>query len=346
MTDPRIEPSRPVPSRVVAFAALILFAIGIAVGYLVIRQARSAQPGPERPPAPIARSLDVLGGRPGVLFSSAAFDSTNGYLAVRPLDGSEDNRYRTELRCERVHFASGTGVCVTADRGVATKYAVQTFGPDFKVRHTLPLRGVPSRARVSPDGRRAAVTVFVSGDSYNSSSFSTRTTLIDTTTGLAIADLEEFAVTRDGQGFKAVDFNYWGVTFARDGNVFFATLRTGGINYLIEGNIAARTARILRPGVECPSLSPDGARIVFKQRVTSSTWRLHVLDVASLSDAALAETRSVDDQPEWLDNESIAYMLPNNSAGGGSVDIWTLSLTSSEPSRVLVPRALSPSIVR
>jgi hypothetical protein len=346
VTDPRTDPPRPLSTRLLAFAALTLCSIAVAVGYLVVRQARSAQPGPDRPSAPIAQSLDVLGGRPGVLFSSAAFDSTNGFLAVRAIGASEDRLYRTELRCERVHFAAGTGICVTAHRGVATTYAVQIFGPDFKVHHTLPLRGVPSRARVSPDGRRAAVTVFVSGDSYKASSFSTRTTLIDTTTGLAIADLEEFAVTRESRGFKAVDFNYWGVTFARDGNVFYATLRTGGTNYLIEGNVAARTARILRAGIECPSLSPDGTRLVFKHRVTPSTWRLHVLDIASLSDAALTETRSVDDQPEWLDDDSIAYMLPNTAAGGASVDIWSLSLTSPAPSRVLVPRALSPAIVR
>ena len=346
MSDPRIEAPRPLSTRLLAFAALTLCSIALAVGYLIVRQARSVQPGPDRPPAPVAQSLDVLGGRPGVLFSSAAFDTTNGYLAVRELDGSEDRRYRTELRCERVHFAAGTGVCVTAHRGVATKYSVELFGPDLKVRYTRPLQGIPSRARVSPDGRHAAVTVFVSGDSYNASSFSTRTTLIDTATGQAIADLEEFAVTREGRSFKAVDFNYWGVTFARDGNVFFATLRTGGTNYLIEGNVASRTARVLRAGIECPSLSPDGTRLVFKHRVTPSTWRLHVLDLASLSDTALAETRSVDDQPEWIDNDSIAYMLPNSETGGGSVDIWTLSLKSPEPARVLVPRAFSPAIVR
>jgi hypothetical protein len=346
MIDREMEPPRPFSWRLLAFAALTVCSIAVAVGYIALRQARTAQPAASLPPAPVAQSLEILAGRPGVLFSSAAFDSTNGYLALRPLAGSEDRRYRTDLRCERVHFAAGAGVCVTAERGVATTYAVQIFGPDFKVRHTLPLRGVPSRARVSPDGRHAAVTVFVSGDSYAAGSFSTRTTLIETSVGKVIADLEEFAVTRDGRSFKAIDFNYWGVTFARDGNVFFATLRSAGTNYLVEGNVAARTARVLRAGVECPSLSPDNTRIVFKLRVSASTWRLHVLDVASLTDTALRETRSVDDQPEWLDNDTIAYMLPKTAVGGESVDTWALSLGSSDPPRVLIPGAFSPAIVR
>lgn len=331
--------------RVVLFAALALCATGIAVGYVLLRQARSEAVSTTPASTPLARSLKVLGGRPGLLFSSAAFDQTNGYLSVRPLGASDEVRYRTELRCERVHFAGGVGVCVTAERGVATTYAARIFGPELDVTHTLPLQGVPSRTRVSPDGRRAAVTVFVSGDSYSASSFSTRTVLIDTATGQSIADLEAFAVTRDGVRFKAVDFNYWGVTFARDGNKFFATLRTGGVNYLIEGNVDARSARILRPGVECPSLSPDNTRLVFKSRVSPSRWRLHLLDLATMKDVPLSEVRSVDDQPEWLDDSSIAYMLPNNAASGGS-DIWVLSTATPAAPRLLEPHGLSPATLR
>ena len=141
----------------------------------------------ERPLLRTAESLSVLGGRPGLLFSSAAFDATNGCRRRSP--GRRTGRpsaITTGLRCERVHFAAGAGICLAAERGMLTRYSAQTFGPDFHVRHTIPLQGVPSRARVSPDGRRGAVTVFVSGDSYSSTSFSTRTTLLDMSTGEAI----------------------------------------------------------------------------------------------------------------------------------------------------------------
>ena len=50
-----------------------------------------------------------------------------------------------------------------------------------------PLTGLPSRARVSEDGRYGAMTVFVTGDSYleSSTAFSTRTYVVDMASGKA-----------------------------------------------------------------------------------------------------------------------------------------------------------------
>jgi hypothetical protein len=294
----------------------------------------------------VAETLTVLGNRPGFLFTSTAFDRTNGFLGVESTGPSGSERYETKLRCERVHFGGGAGVCLSGERRAITTFSASIFGPDLQVRHTVPLAGTPSRARMSPDGRRAAVTVFVSGDSYNSTGFSTRSTLIDAQTGQVISDLEAFAVTKDGKPFKAIDFNYWGVTFARDGNRFYATLGSGGKNYLVEGNVDARTARVLREGVECPSLSPDNTRIVFKSRASSATWRLHLLDLATLQDTPLAESRSVDDQAEWLDDESIAYGLPSEPVAAAGGDIWALAVDGKTPPRALARKAYSPAVVR
>ncbi len=336
------------PSRPLMFAAFCAVFLAIAAVYVFRARVNSSAPPAATAAAEapvVADSLTVLGDRPGFLFSSTAFDRTNGYLGVESLGGSGTARYETTLRCERVHFARGVGVCLTGERKAITTFAASFFGPDFKVRHTVPLVGTPSRARMSPDGRRAAVTVFVSGDSYNAAGFSTRTTLIDAHTGAVIADLETFAVTRDGKPFKSIDFNYWGVTFARDGNRFYATLRSGGKNYLVEGDVDARTARVLRDGVECPSLSPDNTRIVFKARVTAMTWRLHLLDLATLRDTPLSETRNVDDQAEWLDDESIAYGLPSEPIAAAGGDIWTLAVNGQTPPRALARKAYSPAVI-
>ena len=72
---------------------------------------------------------------------------------------------------------------------------------------------------------------------------------------------------------------------------------------------------MLRTGVECPSLSPDGTRIAFKKRNpgTVVTWGISVLDLATLEDHPLAETRNVDDQVEWLDDQTVIYGLPQDA---------------------------------
>jgi hypothetical protein len=334
------------PSHRLMFVAFCTVFLAIAAGYVFRARTLSTAPAATAPAAtPVADSLTVLGNRPGFLFTSTAFDRTNGFLGIASMGTSGTDRYETTLRCERVHFARGVGVCLTGERRAITTFSASIFGPDFRVRHTVPLAGTPSRARMSPDGRRAAVTVFVSGDSYNSGGFSTRTTLIDAETGHVIADLEAFAISKEIGRFKSIDFNYWGVTFARDGNRFFATLRSGGKNYLIEGDVDARTARVLREGVECPSLSPDNTRIVFKSRVSASTWRLHLLDLATLRDTPLSETRNVDDQAEWLDDESIAYGLPSEPIAAAGGDVWTLAVNGQTPPRALARKAYSPAVI-
>jgi hypothetical protein len=62
---------------------------------------------------------------------------------------------------------------------MVTSYSAITFDVDFQPRHTFQLSGIPSRARVSPDGRYAAHTIFIAGHSYAAGSFSTKTVLID-----------------------------------------------------------------------------------------------------------------------------------------------------------------------
>jgi hypothetical protein len=332
-------------SRPLAFVALCLLSVAIVATHLLLRRS-SAKLGSVDSEIPLATNIAVLGDRSGLLFTSATFDRTNGYLGLALLGPESTGRYRTELRCERVHFAGGVGLCLAASRGVITTFTAEIFGPDFRVRYSLPLKGgVPSRARVSPDGRRGAFTVFVGGDSYASTSFSTRTTLLDMTSGNVIADLEQFAVTRDGEAFRAVDFNFWGVTFAQDGNRFFATLGTAGRTYLVEGNVDTRSVHVLRANVECPSLSPDGKRIVFKKRVGQGSWRLHVLDLTTLVDVPLGEGRSVDDQVEWLDNERVAYMLPAGENSGAGSDIWVLSIREQRSPALLLLRGYSPVAV-
>jgi hypothetical protein len=258
----------------------------------------------------------------------------NGRVFV--VEGGKVQRRSADLACERVYYAAGRGICMgVAPSGV--DYTAKIFDANFQTLHTIDLTGLPSRARVSADGRYGAMTVFVAGDSYlgNSTAFSTRTTILDMTSGKQIAQLEQFKVTKDGKPFDAVDFNFWGVTFAKDPNRFYATLATGDHHYLVEGDIAAKSMRVLRDGVECPSLSPDNKQIAYKSRIgNENRWHIHVLDVKTLADHPVAETRSVDDQVEWLDDNTLAYSDGKN--------VYTVPADGSGEEQLLVKDATSP----
>jgi hypothetical protein len=268
-----------------------------------------------------------------------AVDPSNPRLngRVYEIDGGKVEQRSGELACERVYYAGGRGLCLgVAPSGV--DYRAQIFDARLRPLDSVALTGFPSRARVSADGRYGAMTVFVSGDSYLDSptAFSTRTTIVDMRSGEQLGQLEQFEVTKDGKRFDAVDFNFWGITFVPgDSNRYYATLGTGGHHYLVAGDVADRSMRVLRDGVECPSLSPDGGQIVFKSRIgDGERWRLRVLDVATLEDHAVAETRSVDDQVEWLDDDTLAY--------GYGDDVYTVAANGSGEPQLLVRDATSP----
>lgn len=221
------------------------------------------------------------------------------------------------MSCLRFYAAAGTGICLQADKGgVQESYRAVVLDAHLKEVSAHPLAGIPTRARVSPGGHLVAWTVFVGGDSYAGTNFSTRTSLLDLRTGKLDASLEDFAIRKDGKAYRNTDVNFWGVTFAADERTFYATLATGGQTYLVRGDLAERTVTTLRENLECPSLSPDGTRLVFKKRVpglsADAPWRLYVLDLASMQETPLAEERSVDDQVVWTDDRTVVYSLPGD----------------------------------
>jgi hypothetical protein len=285
---------------------------------------------------------------PHLLFRHTHIDDDYGKLGIALLDAADGPRASADLSCERVSFAADRGICLSADRGVTSSYRAILFDRQFRPFATIPLDGSPSRTRMSADGRLGSATVFLSGPgqqhSYAATTFSTKTILIDMRDGRVIADLEQFTALRDGKRFHAADFNYWGVTFAPDPNTFYATLRTAGTALLVRGDIAKRQFTVLRDGVECPSLSPDGRTIVFKKKVDPRPdgWRYYALDVATLQERPTAATTFVDDQAEWLDNEHVLYALPHL----GSADVYVARTDGSERARLFMHDAQSPIIVR
>jgi hypothetical protein len=304
--------------------------------------------GPASTADPPRRRLTTPPPRPFLMFVSVASDETFHKVALASVAAPTGGAFMTDLSCLRVYFGGNRGICLTSttdDTGAG--WWAEVFDEQFKPLHRVALTGEPSRVRVSPDGKLAAATVFESGHSYAEHGFSTRTTLFDLVAGTALGDLEQFQTTRDGRPFHAVDFNFWGVTFARDSDTFFATLDSAGVSYLVRGSAGRRTLEVIRPNVECPSLSPDNSSIAFKKRIGARSlgwWQIAVLRLDTLAETGVnTETRSVDDQVEWLDDDRVVYHLTN---GATAADLWAVRVDNTAPPERLLQSAYSPAIVR
>jgi hypothetical protein len=335
------------PWVITGVSAVAAMALVGAIAAVMTSRPPATPPAAPRAAAPEKATLEAPPARPFLMFISLVPGASFKRVVIAPLDAPDGSYYVTPLQCDRVYYAAARGLCLTAvaDSAGGASYLARVFDEHYKEIKTLPLTGVPSRTRLSPDGRRAAFTVFDEGHSYAEGVFSTRTTIVDTSAGTVIGDLESWKVTRDGAPFSNRDFNFWGVTFADDGNTFFATLRTKGSAYLIEGTVDGREARVLMQGAECPSLSPDRSRIAFKKRLggAGGWWQLSLYDVATHAVRPLGnDTESVDDQVEWLDAGSVIYFRPNAS---GNI-IWRLPADSGEPPQPFVREGFSPAVVR
>ncbi|MEU0075897.1 TolB-like translocation protein [Streptomyces sp. NPDC006332] len=278
-----------------------------------------------------------------LLVRNLAWGPHRDEIASVPADDPRGPRTASGVKCLRFHAAAGTAVCLQAVHGaLSDSYRAVVLDSHLHEVHHFPAAGIPTRARVSPSGHLVAWTVFVSGDSYAGTDFSTRTAIVDTRTWAIDDNLETFHITKDGRPYHAADTNVWGVTFADDTH-FYATLATGGQTYLVRGDVTARTLTTLHRNVECPSLSPDGTRIAYKKRVRGASpdapWRLYLLDLRTMRETPTAEHRNIDDQALWADDSTLVYALP----GDYGSDLWTVPAGGTGTSHRLMTSAVAPA---
>ncbi|WP_410576915.1 hypothetical protein [Amycolatopsis sp. lyj-108] len=323
-------------ARILGVAGAVVLLIAAAVGYGL----HSRDRGPE------VNSVAVVTGQPvsvqakgQLLFRNTAEGPDFGHLATVPVDRPGEPRKVSGLSCDRFAASAGTALCLSAQPGVLPPMTdVIVLDKDLNEIRRIELPGTPSRGRVSPDGKLAYWTLFVNGDSYAETGFSTRAGIFDLRTGKLMKSIEEMGLLLDGKPYYSSDVNYWGITFTPDGKRFYATVGTKGKTYLVEADYEKLVAKMIRENVECPSLSPDGKRIAFKKRVSAdlaAPWRLAVLDLASGQETLLAETRSVDDQAAWLDDRTVAYGLDSG--------IWAVPADGNGAARLVVERGASPA---
>lgn len=293
----------------------------------------------------------AIPGSPFIVFArhSGSPDGKDGSLGVVPMSDLESPHFEEAIRCDRVDMSGGRGVCLSRRGRFSVRYFAVLFDASFETIGELELAGVPSRVQVSPAGRYAGMTVFVAGHSYTSGDFSTRTSIIDLEARhWLIEDLETLAVRRDGRTIRDIDFNFWGVTFAKDERTYYATLGTGGKTSLVRGDLQTRVVDVIEDDIECPSLSPDDRRVAFKHRTSTGagpmTWQVWVLDLATRARHPLAETRNVDDQVQWLDDDKVLYSLPG--AKPAVMDTWVVPADGSGTPEVFLPASYSAAVVR
>ena len=323
--------------RAILLTGLVVACVLGAVAYVVVSVTSATDTTASGP----ARAVG-LPDAPYLVFRTLDRDDPGnyGHLAVAPLGNLEDRTVST-ASCERLHVAGGRGICVQLAGRVPLRYRARILDGDLVPRDSVPLQGFPSRARVSPDGRLGSVTSFVSGHSYAELGvFSTETTIIDLTSGTVVIDnLEDVPIDRDGERVDSIDANLWGVTFAPDSDAFYATLSTGGRTYLVKGSVRGGRMNVVRENAECPSLSPDGDRVVYKKRGGGDgLWRFTMLDLATMRETPLAETASIDDQVEWIDGGTVAYR--NGEA------LWSVPADGSGRPTRLTSGADSPAAVQ
>lgn len=286
-----------------------------------------------------------LGTGPRVYFRNTAMGEGYGHVASVRLEDPAGARQIGGTVCDRVDFNAGHFSCMVTQRGIPTTFETQVFDNEGHELATWPLPGVPSRTRVSDSGL-IATTAFVTGHSYATDSFSTETT-VRAVDGRNYGNLEEFKMFVDGKEITAVDRNIWGVTFAGD-DEFFATMASGGKTWLMKGSFSERTMSSIMENAECPSLSPDGKKVAYKKRVAGSIpvhWDVAVLDLASKEETHIPLERSIDDQIEWLDDETMIFGQPRENVVGDS-DVLSLRAKDNAVPEVFIEHAWSPSVSR
>jgi hypothetical protein len=334
--------------RLRAFAAVVVLCLGALGGYLVLQRhqddaaaaaAAEAEAGRDR-----LEVADVLA-VPHLVVRNTEAGPSFGKIALVPLDDPSGPRAIMDVSCSRVYSTPAGTICLQEVTGLVTTYQAVFLDARLRPTGTQPLGGVPSRARMSADGDWAASTVFVAGHSYADAQFSTETVITDVATHRSLGSLETWTTLRDGVEVTAQDRNYWGVSFIGAGPQFYATLGTAGRRYLVRGDAAARTMTVLATQGACPSVSPDGTSVVYKEQDPESHNDHFVAMDAAGATTPLQEGRLVDDQVAWADEDTVLYAVGKGVSSSVDFDVWSAPVDGGAAT-VLVADATSPSMVR
>src|SRR4051812_40696117 len=140
------DPSSALPrprSRNRRFATLVVVLVVSAAGYVAWAADQSGL-------IPAGGGVVLPAGAPALLSQTLIAGGGTGRVGVARWGAPAAPHSLPGLRCARVHYAAGQGLCRAADDGFPPVEYALVFGPDFRVTHRITLDGLPSRTRVSP----------------------------------------------------------------------------------------------------------------------------------------------------------------------------------------------------
>jgi hypothetical protein len=339
----------PAVRRIVAFTSTVFTGVVLAQTLPVLDAAQVTHilTSGKTPYALVARPLDVTQQRVDLV----TLNPTTRQVIARGETSS--------IRCARLHAAaSGEVLCLS--NNVMTKgrfefsapYAA-TYSRDLNTQTNRFNEGSNARinrARISSDGKQQAWTYFIRGHNYmdaGSAQFSTLTQ-IHSPPSSTLQDVEKWPLTHKGAVVKAIDLNYWGVSFhPKNPQQFLVTAFFKGKAHLALGDLRSKTMRTIYEGVECPSYSPNGDTIAFKKRLSSTRWAPAILHLSTLKATVFNHIKeSVDDQIDWLDAHTLLYEVVNTPLlGEASIDLMTLNTQAkAEPQRLWLKNARSAAV--
>lgn len=296
----------------------------------------------EPPPVPLQAVRTPLP-IPFLMFRALAPMRAHDRVVMRAIGVRDPVLAVTPLSCVRVHFGGGRGLCLVEEAaGMVTRHAAVVFDRRFRRQHRIPLAGVPTRVRVSPDGRLAAVSTYAEEEAPSGERLALESVLIDAERGVVLADLRAFRLDPEGPQV-GTPRDFASVAFDADGDRFYATLSTPASRHLVIGSARDRRLRVIAADMANEALSADGRRLIVKRVNDRGFWQVSILDLPSMTEQRLEHTtRSIDDQVEWLDETSVVF----HDATGTSTGVWRLAADGRSGPELLVPDAYSPVVVR
>lgn len=338
--EKRVRPLLPAILLTIA----VLSAAGLAIAsFTGFAQRTNA---PMQSSAPLPEGLSSIPLENVVVFRDTKATDNYGKVAWIPLADLQGARTNTGLSCDRVYRTGGMLSCLSVNRGMNTTYEADIYSVGGQRLASTPLPGEPSRTRVSATGM-VGVTAFITGESYENVGFSTQTT-IKSPGGKDLGNIQDFTLKIGDKTLTAEDRNLWGVTFAKDGNTFYATAASGKQTWLMQGSLTDKTMTALSENAECPSISPNGKLIAYKKRRADSQpahWDIAVQDLAKGTEQLYPLESGFDDQLEWLDSSTLLFGQPR-ADNPGDADIYSIELKSGAVPELFLEHAWSPSVQR